>query len=190
MIKKNRQRIEPTDDWQQLDLLIGFPEQRIYELCRPPPAIAGTRLFGRSVAERARQTATPQRTLYRQVDRFEREGMRSLFGPEKVEKHRRLPEKLRSAILELKAEHPDLRSHEIKTICWVRFGHSLSHHTVKRILAEGPVPERKRRRSSPTTASLTPTTAGTPSLRSTRRDGTSSPSQGTWAWTGTRCTTS
>ncbi len=140
MIKKKRQRIEPTDDWQQLDLLIAFPEQRIYELCRPVV------LFGRSVAERARQTATPQRTLYRQVDRFEREGMRSLFAPEKVEKHRRIPERIRRAILELKAEHPDFRPHEIKTICWVRFGHPLSHHTVKRILAEGPLPERKRRR--------------------------------------------
>lgn len=143
MIKKKRQRIEPTDDWQQLDLLIGFPEQRIYELCRPVV------LFGRSVAERARQTATPQRTLYRQVDRFEREGMRSLFAPEKVEKHRRLPERIRRAVLELKVEHPDFRPHEIKTICWVRFGHSLSHHTVQRILAEGPVPERKRRRFEP-----------------------------------------
>ncbi len=26
------QRIEPTDDWQQLDLLVRFPEQHTYEL--------------------------------------------------------------------------------------------------------------------------------------------------------------
>src|SRR5438046_574435 len=43
-----RQRIEPTDDWQQLDLLVRFPEQRTYELIRPVV------LFGYSPAERAR----------------------------------------------------------------------------------------------------------------------------------------
>lgn len=61
------QRIEPTDDWQQLDLLVRFPEQHTYELIRPVV------LFGHSPAERARQTGAPQRTLYRQAARFKRE---------------------------------------------------------------------------------------------------------------------
>ena len=81
-----RQRIEPTDDWQQLDLLVRFPEQHTYELIRPVV------LFGHSPAERARLTGAPQRTLYRQAARFEREGMASLFGPPKVERHRTLPD--------------------------------------------------------------------------------------------------
>jgi len=81
-----QQRIEPTDDWQQLDLLVRFPEQHTYELIRPVV------LFGHSPAERARQTGMPQRTLYRQAARFEREGMTSLFGPAKVERHRTLPD--------------------------------------------------------------------------------------------------
>ena len=101
--KARRQRVAPTDNWQQRDLLIGFPEQFLYELCRPIV------LFGQSPAERARETGAPQSTLYRQVYRFEKEGMASLFAPPKVEKHRSLPEIVREAILNLKAEHPDIR---------------------------------------------------------------------------------
>ena len=45
-----RPRLEPTDDWQQLQLLSQFPEQLTYELIRPVV------LFGHSPAERAQQT--------------------------------------------------------------------------------------------------------------------------------------
>jgi putative transposase len=135
-----RPQHESTDDWQQLDLLVRSPEQRLYELIRPVV------LFGQSPAERAQQTGAPQRTLYRQAVRFDHEGMASLFGPTKVERHRRLPEDIRRHILALKAEHPPFRVHEITTICWVQFGHRPSPHTVKRILAEAPqVPVATRR---------------------------------------------
>lgn len=30
-----RRRIPPTDDWQQLSLLVDFPEQLTYEVLRP-----------------------------------------------------------------------------------------------------------------------------------------------------------
>ncbi|MDQ6906491.1 MAG: helix-turn-helix domain-containing protein, partial [Chloroflexota bacterium] len=63
--------------------------------------------------------------------------MASLFAPH-VEKHHRLPTAVREAICALKAEHPPLNTYEITTICWVRFGHRPSSHTVKRILAENP----------------------------------------------------
>jgi len=127
-----RLRIEATDDWQQLTLLVGSAEQRTYELIRPIV------LFGHSPAERARMTGAPQRTLYRQTARFEREGMASLFGPPKVERHRTLPENIRRHILALKAEHPAFRASEIAKICTVHFGRRPSPHTVKRILAETP----------------------------------------------------
>ena len=143
MPRLRRRQAEPTDDWSQLRLLAQFPEQRIYELLRPVV------LFGLSPTERARQTGTPQRTLYRQADRFEREGMSSLFDQPKVEKHKALPEEIRKAILELNVEYPAFRPHEIKTICYVRFGRSVGHHTVKRVLAEGPISDRKRRRFEP-----------------------------------------
>jgi putative transposase len=138
-----RQRSEPTDDWQQLDLLVRFPEQRTYELIRPVV------LFGYSPAERARLTGAPQRTLYRQAARFEREGMASLFGPPQVERHRTLPKDIQRAILVLKAEHPAFHDHEIAKICGVQFGRRPSHNTVRRILAEDPLPILVGRRFPP-----------------------------------------
>ncbi|MDQ6831813.1 MAG: helix-turn-helix domain-containing protein [Chloroflexota bacterium] len=137
-----RQRIEPTDDWQQLALRVQFPEQRTYELIRPVV------LFAHSPAERARQTGAPERTLYRQVARFERGGMASLFGPAKVERHRTLPENVRQHILALKAEHPTFTPHEIARICQIRFDRRPSSHTIQRIIAETPPPLRATRRFS------------------------------------------
>ena len=124
---------EPTDDWQQLQLLTPFPEQRAYELLRPVV------LFGRSAAERAGETGTAERTLYRRAARFDAEGMASLFPPPQLEKHRRLPARVRAAIRDLHAEHPTFYASEIAAICAIRFDHRPSPHTVRRILAEDPV---------------------------------------------------
>ncbi|MDQ2787060.1 MAG: helix-turn-helix domain-containing protein [Chloroflexota bacterium] len=142
MPARARPRLEPTDDWHQLHLLTQFPEQLTYELIRPVV------LFGHSPAERAQQTGAAARTLYRQAARFAKDGMASLFAPT-TEKHQRLPPQLREAILALRAEHPALRVHEITTICWARFGHRPSPHTVKRILAESPLPPVLGRRYPP-----------------------------------------
>jgi len=142
MPKVRRPRVEPTDDWQQLQLLSRFPEQHAYELLRPVV------LFGHSPAERARQTGAPERTLYRQAARFETHGMASLFAPAAQRQHR-LPEEIRQAILQLKAEYAPLSPHEIAVICSARFGRRPSPHTVKRILAEEPVPTGVPRRYPP-----------------------------------------
>ena len=72
--RRRRKRIEPTEDWTQLQLQFQFPEQLAYELIRPVV------LFGRSPAERARQTGKAERTIRRKADRFDRFGMASLFG--------------------------------------------------------------------------------------------------------------
>lgn len=57
-VSGKRRRVEPTDDWEQLELLCGWPEQRGYELIRPIV------LFGVPAAERARETgAASERTL-------------------------------------------------------------------------------------------------------------------------------
>jgi putative transposase len=140
-----RLRLDPTDDWQQLHLLTQFPEQLTYELIRPVV------LFGHSPAERAQQTGAAARSLYRQAARFAKDGMASLFAPT-TEKHQRLPAQIRAAILALKAEHPALRIHKITMICWACFGHRPSPHTVKRILAEGPLPPVLGRRYPPSGA--------------------------------------
>jgi hypothetical protein len=74
MDRGKRRKIEPTDDWDLLVPLFEWPEQRDYEELRP------VTLFGASVAERATETGTPERTLYRKIERFERDGMLSLFA--------------------------------------------------------------------------------------------------------------
>ena len=147
-----RARREPTNDWQQLQLLTQFPAQLTYELIRPVV------LFGQSPAERAQLTGTPERTLYRQVARFETAGMASLFTPAPTKQQRLRPE-IRQAIIELKAEHPGLRTYEITTICWVRFGQRPSSHTVKRLLAEAPPLPRMTRRFPPYAAVADPAEA-------------------------------
>ena len=37
-----RQRIEPTEEWEQLELLFTSPEQRVYEQIRPVVLLGGT----------------------------------------------------------------------------------------------------------------------------------------------------
>lgn len=78
--RRRRRRAEPTDQWGQLELLCGWPEQRDYELIRPMV------LFGVPAAERTRETAAvSERTLQRGAARFEAEGMESLFAKSATE---------------------------------------------------------------------------------------------------------
>jgi hypothetical protein len=86
--RRRRRRVEPADDWKQLVLLCGWPEQVRYEEIRPLV------LFGELVAERAEETRGAERTLYRRISRFEAEGMESLFDTEKA-KRRALPPRIR-----------------------------------------------------------------------------------------------
>jgi hypothetical protein len=74
MGRGNRRKAQPTNEWQKLLPLFSWPEQRNYEELRP------VTLFGASVAERARETGTPERTMYRRLERFEKDGMLSLFA--------------------------------------------------------------------------------------------------------------
>src|SRR5215207_1439775 len=130
---KRRERREPTDDWDQLVLLFEWSEQREYEEFRPLV------LFGGSVAKRSRETGTPERTLYRKVERFEEEGFRGLFSAEGA-KRQLLPPAIRRIIVDLKAEHPALNNNEIRNIVYVRTGKRLGDHTVARVLSEEVVP--------------------------------------------------
>lgn len=57
--------------------------------------------------------------------------MASLFPPPKRDKHHALPDEIRRAIRDLKAEHPPLNLREIATICDLRFGRSISHRTAR-----------------------------------------------------------
>lgn len=131
-----------TDDWEQLRLFVFWPAQKSYELLRPIV------LFGRSPAERARETGVPEHTLRRQADRFDAISMASLLvapAPPTIDR-RALPAEIRQAILELKAECPPLSAHEIAGICQQRFRRPVANHTVTRVLAAGPVSTGRPRR--------------------------------------------
>jgi transposase len=153
MPKLTRTKCAPTEDWEQLQLAMRWPEQVAYELIRPIV------LFGRSPAERARQTGRPRRTLHRKAERFDQQGMASLFAPlipQRDHTHRSLPTPLRQAILDLKAEYPGFNLRELATICYIQFGRRPSHHTVQRVLADGPhaAPPAERARRYPPFAAI------------------------------------
>lgn len=104
-------------------------------------------LFGASVAERAAETGSGERTLYRRLGRFE-EGMESLFGAEAAQR-RRLPPAMRRLIVDLKAEYPGFNSNEIANAVYVRFGRRPDRKTVRRVLEEEPILLRFVRRFAP-----------------------------------------
>lgn len=85
MARRKRERVDPTDDWEQLELLCAWEEQKEFERIRPLV------LFGEPVPERAAETGVSERTLYRRIAGFEEDGiMESLFGS-KPAKRRLLP---------------------------------------------------------------------------------------------------
>jgi putative transposase len=140
--KRRRKRLEPTDDWKQLELLCAWDEQREYERIRPLV------LFGAPVPERSVETGTSERTLYRKIAAFRDEGMRSLFESPKA-KGRVLPPAVCRMNVDLKAEHPPLNLEEIANICGVLFGRRPDGHTVKAVLAESAIPRKLIRRFEP-----------------------------------------
>jgi len=144
--RRRRERRARTHDWQAIQQQTLWPEQEAYERLRPIV------LFGETAASRAKETGVSERTLHYQADQFERFGMVSLFPKAPApspEPGQRLPEDVRQLIVDLKAEHPDFRPHEIARICFVRFGRKPSDHTVKRILADGPPSSVTTRRYPP-----------------------------------------
>lgn len=138
-----RKRLPHTEAWEAIQQLCLWPEQKVYEILRPCV------LFGDPPGERAEQTKANERTIRRQADRFEVEGMVSLFRPTKhqeTDDHRSLPPPMRQALVDLRAEYPDFSLRELAQICFVQFGRRPSHHTIKQVLADGPKPSIKERR--------------------------------------------
>src|SRR3712207_3506696 len=140
--RRRRSPAEHTDEWEQVELLCGWPEQRDYELIRPLV------LFGDPVTERAEETGTSERALYRRTSAFEAEGMASLFGSGTTGRSR-MPPAVRRLIVDLKAEHSALNLSEISRICYARYGRRPDERTLGRVLEEEPVPLRMIRRFAP-----------------------------------------
>lgn len=132
-VVRKRQRVEPTDDWQEILPLCWWPEQVEYERIRQPV------LFGSPVDERAEETGVPERTLQRRIRSFETQGMEGLFETEKA-RRRRLPPSIRRLIVDLKAEYPPFNLNEIANVVRACFGRKPDVRSVKRVLDEEAVP--------------------------------------------------
>jgi transposase len=132
---KKRQRVKHTEElrWDQLELLLDWPEQVEYEKIRPVV------VYGYPVPARAGETSTSERTLHRRVESFNAYGMEGFIPLEPV-RGRRISLAMRLRIVELKAEYPPFSLGEISRICYALFGKEPSKHTVKRIIEEGPTP--------------------------------------------------
>jgi putative transposase len=133
-------RTAPTESWDRVQLRLIWPDQRQYELIRPVV------LFGLTPAERAAETGISPRTIARQADSFEAEGLAALRD---TVLPKRLSADLRQALRALKAEYPAFTPSELVTIAAVRFGRRLSYHTVTRVLAEEPLVLPHTRRFAP-----------------------------------------
>ena len=139
----SRGPVEPTEEWTELKLRLEWPEQVEYELIRPPL------ISSVSVAERSRQTGTPETTVHRRLSSFKSYGMRGLFEPEEIEGRSQLVPEVRGLISNLKSEYPSMRDNEIATICYVRFGERPHGRTVRRVLESKPTAIRMFRRFKP-----------------------------------------
>jgi transposase InsO family protein len=144
MPKQRYQRQEPTHAWEQIRSKLTDSAQMTYEIIRP------VILWGETPKERAAETGMSMRTIYYKSNLFDQAGMASLLPPDpppvvpKQDK-RTLPPDMRQEIVNLHAEYPAFRPHELTTICFVKFGRKPSPQTIKLILASGPKPSRERR---------------------------------------------
>lgn len=138
-----RQPLPHTEEWQQLQQLTLFPEQRRYERLRGPV------VFGDNIPAHARAVQMSERTLRQEVTDFEQYGMISMFRPfirPGTQDGRSLTPPMRQHIVDCPFEHPALSYRELGIICYVKFGRHPDHHTVKAVLANGPAPSLKQRR--------------------------------------------
>ena len=147
MPSPKRSRRERTEEWASIKQWTLWPEQELYEAIRPLV------LFHETAGERAKETDTPQRTLFRKADEFEKLGMQSLFSSEEHggarESSLTLPEEIRQLIVDLHFELPSMSWREIAEVCYIRHGRRPHHKHVKRIATAGPPPSLQVRRYQP-----------------------------------------
>src|SRR5688572_19823614 len=108
MANRRRARIIPTEYWPELQPLLLFPDQEAYEVIRPVV------LFGFTPLERSQETGVSARTIYRKAQHFEQHGLPGLLeAEERADSKRLLPQPIRRAIVQLKAEYPAFSAHEL-----------------------------------------------------------------------------
>ncbi len=145
MPKRRYERREPTHEWQQIKPLLKDAAHINYEVIRP------VILWGITPKERGAETGVSPRTIYSRANLFDQAGMASLLPAEppppvpKMDK-RSLPPDIRQEIVDLAAQYPAFRPHEIATICHVKFNRKPAPATIQLILASGPKPSTTERR--------------------------------------------
>jgi len=145
MPKNRYEHRELSHAWEDIRPLLKDSTQITYEVIRP------VLLFGVSPKERAEETGISKSSIYYKVNLFDQAGMASLFPPTpppdlpKQDK-RVLSPPVRQAIVDARADYPELSLHEIASMCYVQFGRKPSPHTIKYILATGPKPSHITRR--------------------------------------------
>jgi hypothetical protein len=101
--------------------------------------------------ERSAETGMPMHSVYYKANLFDQAGMASLLPPApppeipKQDK-RSLPPHIRQEIVDLHAQYPVFRPHEIATICFVKFNRKPAPATIRLMLASGPKPSTTERR--------------------------------------------
>ena len=77
MSRSTQEHAQPTHEWEQIELLCAWLEQRRYEQIRPLV------LFDVPVSRQSEEVGLSPSTLYRRLDAFESQGTGSLFGSER-----------------------------------------------------------------------------------------------------------
>src|SRR5205085_6243755 len=100
--------------------------------------------------ERGAETGVSPRTIYYRANLFDQAGMASLLPaapPPAIPKQdkRTLPPDMRQEIVDLHAQYPAFRPHELATICFLKFNRKSAPATIKLILASGPKPSTTER---------------------------------------------
>ena len=145
MPKRRYERREPSHEWQKIQPLLNDPAQLQYEIIRPVV------LWGQTPKERGAETGVSPRTIYYRANLFDQAGMASLLPaapPPEIPRQdkRALPPNIRQEIVDLHAQYPAFRPHELATICFVKFNRKPAPATIKLILASGPKPSTTERR--------------------------------------------
>jgi hypothetical protein len=131
----------PSREWLAFQATLLHPDQIAYEEIRPVVVL------GQEIKTRAAEVGVAPRTLARRVEHFIQHSIPGLVAtsPRKPGDKRLLPQPVREYILQLKAEHLPLTPREIAGIVEVRLDRTVSHHSVERVVAHGPLPKLSRR---------------------------------------------
>jgi len=137
-----RAKRAPSPEWQAFQAHLIDPTQIAYEEIRPVVALH------QDIKARAAEVGVAPKTLSRLVAQFFQHGIPGLIPDSRLraDDRRLLPQPVREYILQLQAEYPPFSAREIAGLVEVKFDRTVTHTTVARVVALGPLPKLTRRR--------------------------------------------